>query len=237
MRRKNNIAIMTIIALLIGIMFIFGFTPLGTIPFFGLTITLMGIPVAIIACLFGPWMGAFAGFVWGTISIIQAFMGTDPLVTQLLAADPSVVNNAVKYGGLITMCYSRVLVGFITGVIYDAISLLDKKGIVAGYVASMFTAILNTIFFMTSFTLFFYQTPIVQNFCNTNNIVSDNFVLFIVTLVGVNFFAEFIANAIVGGSGVFGLSLAAKHMKINTFFPHFWKKREDEEITVSKANA
>ncbi len=237
MRRKNNIAVMTTIALLVGVMFLFGFTPIGTIPFFGLTITLMGIPVAIIACLFGPLMGAFAGLVWGTISLIQAFMGTDPLVTQILASDTSIISNGVKYGGLITMCYSRVLVGFLTGVIYDAIHILDKKGIFASVIASMFTSILNTILFMSMFCLFFYQTPVVQTFAAEQNIATNNFVLFIIALVGVNFFAEFGTNAIIGGSAVFGLSTAAKHLQITTLFPHFWDNKKELVSDATPENA
>ena len=86
MRRSNTVYLLALSAILIAVMFVFGFTPLGTITTGALTITLMGIPVCIIASVFGPIMGAFAGLVWGSISMIQAFIGMDATGTMLLNA-------------------------------------------------------------------------------------------------------------------------------------------------------
>lgn len=224
MRRNNTVYALSVIALMIAIMFIFGFTPLGTIQTLGLSITLMGIPVAIIACLFGPWMGALAGAIWGTISLIQAFAGMDATGTLLLSADPSVIPDAVKFGGLIAICYCRIFVGFLTGLIYDALRLIDKKGYIAPFFASMSTAILNTVFFMSFFCLFFYQTGTIQDFCLSAGLPTENAFMFVVALVGVNFFAEFGTNAVIGGAASLGLTKAAEHMSISSIFPHFWTK-------------
>ncbi len=225
MRRNNTVYALAVIGLMVAIMLIFGFTPLGTISTPALTITLMGIPVAIIACVFGPWMGAFAGAVWGTISIIQAFAGMDATGALLLSADPSVIPNGIKFGGLIAICYCRVFVGFFTGLIYDALRLIDKKGFVAPFLASMSTAILNTILFMSLFCLFFYQTGTIQNFCASAGLPTENAFMFVVSLVGINFFAEFGTNAVIGGAASLGITKAAEHMSVSSIFPHFWAKK------------
>lgn len=227
MRRNNTVYSLSIIALMIAIMFIFGFTPIGTISTPVLTITLMGIPVAVIACIFGPLMGTIAGAVWGSISIIQAFTGMDATGTLILTSD--VIPNGVKYGGLISICYCRVIVGFLTGVIYDGIKIKDKKGIFAPFIASMCTAILNTILFMSIFCLFFYKTETIQNYCNAAGLNPNNAFLFVVGLVGINFIVEFLTNGIIGGGIALSLTKAADSMKLTSIFPHFFVKNEIEE--------
>ena len=111
MRRNNTVYLLAVMSLMIAIMILFGFTPIGTIATPALTITLMGIPVAVIACVFGPIMGLVAGSVWGIISIIQAFSGMDATGVLLLSAPD--IPAANKYIGLIFMCLiARMLTGF-----------------------------------------------------------------------------------------------------------------------------
>lgn len=222
-RRNNNIYILSVCALMLAIMLIFGFTPLGTISTAGLTITLMGIPVAIIACTFGPLMGAFAGLIWGTIAIIQAFCGMDAVATVLLGAD---ISSGLKFGGLVCICYCRVIVGFLTGLIYDAIRIIDKKGYVAPFVASMSTAILNTILFMSLFVLFYFTPNELQSIWQSYGLNTDNAFLFVVGFVGINFVAEFITNMVIGGAASFGISKAAEKIGVSDPFPHFFRKKE-----------
>lgn len=228
MRRNNKIYILSICALMLAIMIIFGFTPLGTISTAGLTITLMGIPVAIIACVFGPLMGAFAGAVWGTIAIIQAFTGMDAVATAILGAN---ISSELKFGGLIAICYCRILVGFLTGVIYDAFCLLNKN--VAPFIASMFTAILNTVIFMSLFVAFYFAPEELQTMWTSYGLNTNNAFLFVVGFVGINFVAEFITNMIVGGLASFGIQKASEKMDLVDPFPHFFRYKE-KKISESK---
>lgn len=229
MRRNNKIYALSVIALMLAIMLIFGFTPIGTISTFGLTITLMGIPVAILACLYGPWIGLLAGFIWGTISIIQAFTGMDATATLILSAPDDVIPAAVKFSGLICLCYSRVIVGFLSGLIFDLLKRVEKKGILASYVASFSTAILNTVIFMLIFWAFFYNTPTIQDFCVNAGLDPDNFFLFATALVGVNFIAELSTNGLVGGSVTVGIIKAAEKLQIASPFKRFFVKKQSEE--------
>lgn len=234
-RRFNNVYTISVIAIMIAIMFVFGFTPLGTIQTPVLTITLMGIPVSIIAVTFGPIMGAIAGLVWGCISMIQAFTGMDATAQILQGCmNSGEISSARFFIGLIVMCVvARVLVGFLTGLIYDAIRIKDHKGIIATTVSCASTALLNTILFMTSFCLFYYGTPVIDKI----GTFSNPFV-FVFTIIGINFVVEFLVNSIVGSSIVYGIKKGAEKMHVVSPFPHFFVKNEEnatsEEVVSTK---
>lgn len=224
-RRNNTIYVLSILSLMIAIMFIFGFTPIGTIKTATLSITLMGIPVSIIACIFGPWMGLMAGAIWGCISIIQAFTGMDQtaLLLQSCVANGE-ISNARFLGGLIVMCVvARMLVGFLTGLIFDSIKTVDKRGYIATLVSCMSTALLNTILFMTSFCLFFYNTPVVSS---AHLGTYPNPFVFVFAIIGINFVVEFAVNCVAGSAIVFGLQQIATKLQINAPFQHFFIKKE-----------
>ena len=221
MKQKNNIFLLSLSGLILAIMLIFGFTPLGNIKMLGFSITLMGIPLTIIACAFGPFFGAIAGFIWGSIALIQAFTGMDSIGTLLLASD---IDNVIKFGGLFAICYCRIIVGFLTGLIYDALRIIDKKGYIAPFVSAISTTILNTALFMLLFVLFFYKSNVIQDLCISYNLDQNNAFLFICGFVGVNFFAELVTNTIVGGSASLLINKSLEKMNISSPLPHFFKK-------------
>ncbi len=221
MKQKNNIFLLSLSGLILAIMLIFGFTPLGNIKMLGFSITLMGIPLTIIVCAFGPFFGAIAGFIWGSIALIQAFTGMDSIGTLLLASD---IDNVIKFGGLFAICYCRIIVGFLTGLIYDALRIIDKKGYIAPFVSAISTTILNTTLFMLLFVLFFYKSNVIQDLCVSYNLDPNNAFLFICGFVGVNFFAELATNTIVGGSASLLINKSLEKMNISSPLPHFFKK-------------
>ncbi len=231
-RRKNNVYLLALFAMMIAIQFIFGFTPIGTIQTPFLTITLMGIPVAIIACIFGPIMGLVSGTVWGIISLIQAFTGMDAtaVLLQQCVRDGEISSGRYFTGLILMALVARMLVGFLTGVIYDAISIVDKKGFVAPFIASMCTALLNTILFMTTFCLFFYNTPVIAHLGTYSNPFT-----FVFAIIGINFVVEFITNGIVGGGCALGIRKAADKNNIYSPLPHFFvRKEEKKEVQEEK---
>lgn len=225
MRRNNAIYLLSVEALMIALMAVFAFTPAGTIfQAAGFSITLLGIPLAIMACLFGPWMGAFGGFVWGTFAIIEPFIGKDDIGMMILSATD--ISAGVKYSGLIVMCYCRVLVGFLAGVIYDALRKVDKKGYWASYVASLSVGVLNTVFFMALFCLFFYKSGTIQNLCTEYHLDPNNALLFCLGFVGIkNVPVEWSTDLVVGGLATFGIQKASDKMHLESPFPHFFQKK------------
>lgn len=234
MKKRRNYAVYTlsVMSLMIAIMFLFGFTPIGTIQTGALTITLMGIPVSIIACIFGPWMGLLVGAIWGFISILQAVLGMDATALLLQSSVANGEITASRYWlGLICMCLvARMLVGFLTGFIHDAIKIKDHKGYVATLVSSACTALLNTILFMTTFCLFFYDTPVIGHL----GTFANPFV-FVFAIIGVNFIVEFIVNSIAGSTIVFILEKTATKLNINSTFMHFFTKRTGKHNEIHAA--
>ena len=210
MKRNKTVYKMSIVALLIGIMALMGFTPIGTIQAGVLTITLLGIPLAISACIFGPYYGALLGLVWGVIAIVQSITGMDPLGATLITINP--------LGLIVTCIVPRVLTGYLAGLIYKLNAKWDKKGHINSVVTCALVTVFNTVFFMTSLALFFFNTPelqaIAQTLSNTYGVNAFNPFLFIVFAVGINFLVEIAVNAIVGSAAVFGLEKATKHLNI-----------------------
>ncbi len=228
MKRNNLIYSMTIMALFIAIMAIFAFTPAGSIfQGAGFSITLLGVPLTIIACLYGPLMGAFAGAVWGSFALIQAFTGMDFIGTTILSSE---MNAGLKFGGLVAICYSRIIVGFLAGLISDALRLVDKHGHWSSVVTGLSVGILNTAIFMTLFCAFYYKTETIQNLCAQFNLNPNNAWLFSIAFVGpINIPVEWSVNAGVGGLAAYGVIVGTKKAHIENPFPRFFKKESSQE--------
>ena len=226
MRRNNHVYTLAIIGLMIALMALFAFTPLGSVfQAAGFSITLMGIPLAIMASLFGPWMGALGGFIWGTFAIIEAYTGMDAIGTLLLNATD--LSASIKYGGLFLMCYSRILVGFLSGLINDALRKIDQKGYYSSYVTALSVGVFNTVFFMALFCLFFYRSALVQNLCSQYGFNPNNAFLFSLGFVGIiNIPVEWTSDLLIGGASAFGIEVASRKLHLSSPFPRFFAKKE-----------
>lgn len=66
------------LALMVAIIFIMAFTPLGYFQTMGLSITFLTVPVAVGAIILGPKGGAICGLAFGITSFMQCF-GMEPL--------------------------------------------------------------------------------------------------------------------------------------------------------------
>jgi len=177
------------LGLLTGVLLLMAFTPLGYFHTFGLDISLMMIPVGIGAMLMGPKAGAWLGFIFGATSFYQALTGASPFSAMLFSISP--VNTFL-------LCIpTRILMGFLTGVIFLIVSKLDKKKTACFFVGGFFAAFLNTVFFMGTLILLFWNTDYIQGFNQTMGNVNP--FLFVVLFVGVNGAMEWPASCIVGG--------------------------------------
>ena len=72
-KKKVNTKNMVQLAILMAIIFLMAFTPLGYLKIFLLDITLLVIPVAVGAVLLGPVAGAVLGLTFGFTSFILSF--------------------------------------------------------------------------------------------------------------------------------------------------------------------
>lgn len=211
-RNKKLLTQMSITALLIALMFLMGFTPLGTLQIGPLTCTLLGLPLAIGAGLFGPIIGTVLGLTWGLISLIQGLTGID--------ASGPLLMEASTIGLVITCLVPRILTGFLIGIISYLVKKKDKKGFVTSALSSALTPVFNTLLFMTSFCLFFFKSPqMEQSILDLSvkyNFDPNNPILFAVFFVGINFFLEFAVNLIVGSTCIYTLNrYALKNLNLD----------------------
>ena len=152
---KEKIRRMVETAVLMALILVLSFTPLGYLKIGTVSITFIMIPVAIGAIMEGPGTGAFLGMVFGATSFIQCF-GMDAFGTTLLGINPVFT--------FITCMVPRVLMGWLCGWIFRWLRPVDKNGIVGSAVASLSGAVLNTVLFISFLLLFFGSSEYIQNF-------------------------------------------------------------------------
>lgn len=180
---------LTTLGLLTGILLVMNFTPLGYVHTLGVDISLMMIPVAIGAMLMGPKGGLWLGFIFGATSFYQALTGTSVFSATLFNISPL---------RTFLLCIpTRMLMGFLTGVIFLLAAKMDKKKTICFFVGGFFAAFLNTLFFMGTLILCFWNTDYIQTFNTAFGGVNP--FLFVVFFVGVNGMLEWPASCLVGG--------------------------------------
>jgi len=152
--RKARTLWMVQTAILTAIIIIMSFTPLGYLKTAGLEITFIMIPVAVGAILLGPKTGAFLGTVFGITSFIQCF-GFSAFGAILLQINPF-------YTFIVTMV-PRILMGWLVGVIFQALHKIDKTKIISFAVASLSGAVINTVLFIAGLFLLFGNTDYIRS--------------------------------------------------------------------------
>ena len=174
------------LALFTAIILLMAFTPLGYIKTPGLEITLLVVPVAVGAIILGPTAGAVLGGVFGITSFIQAFSG--PLGAALLS---------ISVVGTFVLCViTRILMGWLTGLIYKSMKRWDRTRLISHATANLAGALLNTILFMTTFVLLFYNTEYIQGIVTA--LGATNPFHFIILFVTVNGLIEALICFVVG---------------------------------------
>lgn len=175
------------LAVLIAIMLIFAFTPIGYLKTAGIEITFMILPVAIGAILLGPVGGAVLGGVFGITSFIQCF-GMSAFGMLLLGINPVFT--------FITCFVPRVLCGWLSGVIFKALSKVDKTKFLSYCVAALSTALLNTLFFVLSIIIFFWNNGDFAAGMASWGIPMDSLWAFVVAFVAINGVIEAAVNCV-----------------------------------------
>lgn len=176
-------------ALLIAIILLMAFTPIGYIKTLGLEITLIVVPVAVGAVTLGPTAGAVLGAVFGLTSYIQCF-GMSPFGAVLLGINPI---------STFVVCFvSRLLMGWLTGLIYQGLKKIKPISKFAVVIANLIGPLLNTFFFMSTLVIFFYNTEYIQGIASSMGV--SNALAFVVAFVGVNGLVEAVACFIIGSA-------------------------------------
>ena len=146
------------------------------------SISLVLIPIALGAMLFGPIYGGFLGFVFGVIVLIGGITGTDAFTNILLNENPV---------GTVIICIAKSTVaGVVAGLVFKLISKFNS--LVASFVAAALVPIINTgLFILGGLTL---VGPTL-----TSHFVAEGTTLLyflVIGCAGLNFIAEFAVNLI-----------------------------------------
>ena len=134
---KKMVGLASLAAIVIVLQLIASYLPFK---FFGVSITLALIPIAVGAILYGPKGGAVLGFVLGIMVIVDpstlaVFMPHNPFMT-------------------IVLCLLKTtLAGFVSGILFKV--LYKKNFVIAAGLASIIVPIVNTLTFTLGALLFF----------------------------------------------------------------------------------
>ncbi len=158
MKMKSSTRYLTLLSMFTAVMIVLYFTPLAFLPVGSITLTLLQVPVAVGAILLGPGAGAFLGGVFGLLSLLSCF-GKDPTGVVLMGISPL---------RTILLCLlPRILMGLLVGLIFRAMQKRDKTRPLSYPVASVSGALLNTLLFLPTMILLFYNTDFVQSMGKT----------------------------------------------------------------------
>jgi len=196
-KRKFTTIQLTLMGLMIALLLIMAYTPLGYLNVGPLAITFNVIPVAIAAITCGPVGGAVVGAVFGLTSFGQCIGigGVSAMGATLFAINP--------FLAFVQRFIPRLLDGFLLGFIFEYLYKYTKKVSVASFVTGFFSAFLNTLFFMTALLVLFGPTEYVQNLRDGRNVL-----VFVCTFVGINAVSEMVASTLITGAVAIGLSEA-----------------------------
>ncbi len=178
------------LAVLLAVLLLLELTGLGMIKTFGLELTILQVPVIIGAIVIGPASGATLGLAFGLISFWECF-GKSAFGAQLLAINPVLT--------FLVCVPPRVLMGWLCGLIFRGLYRLlqGKKAEILAYgAASLAGALLNTVLFMGTLCICFYQTAFIQGF--VSQMGASNVLVFIVLFIGVQGLVEAAVSTVLG---------------------------------------
>lgn len=191
MNKRTNVRWLTQLALLVAILLVMNYTPLGYLQIGPLSASLLTVPVAIGAMTMGPTAGAILGAVFGATSFIHAVEGKSALSAALFSASP--------VGTFVVCVVSRVLMGLCTALLFQALcKVLPKFPKFCCFAGGLIAPVLNTVFFMGSLVLIFYHIDYVQNLAQS--LGAGNALMFIVLCVGVQAIIEWVICCLVAGA-------------------------------------
>ena len=186
--KKLSTKQLTVLGLMIAVLVLMSYTPLGYLNIGPLAITFNMIPVAIAAIACGPLGGAVLGAVFGLTSFGQCIGigGVSAMGATRCSISPVLA--------FIQRFVPRFLDGWLLGYLFRWLRKVTKNTTLAGYITGFLSAFLNTVFFMVALVVLFGNTDYVKNLIGGRNII-----VFICAFVGVNAICEMISATILTG--------------------------------------
>ena len=190
-QRKANTRRLTQLALLLALVLIMSYTPLGYLPVGPLTPSLLTIPVAIGAMVLGPAAGAVLGGAFGLTSFFNALRGGSAMGSALFALNPLAT---------FVMCFgARLAMGWLCGLVYrGARHIWPQRRRLCCAAGGLAAPLLNTVFFMGLLVLFFYRSDYVQGL--VANMGAAGPLMFVIGMIGVQGVVEAVLGCAVGAA-------------------------------------
>ena len=146
------------------------------------SISLVLIPIALGAMLYGPIYGGFLGLVFGIIVLIGGITGTDVFTNVLLQESP--------VGTVIICIVKSTAASVVAGLVFKLLSKFNN--LVASFVAAALVPIINTgLFILGGLTL--VGPTLMKNFVAEGTTL---IYFLVIGCAGLNFIAEFAVNLI-----------------------------------------
>ena len=179
MNKKFTTSQITLLGLMIAILLLMAYTPLGYLNIGPLAITFNIIPVAVSAITMGPVGGAIAGAVFGLTSFGQCIGigGTSLMGVTLFGINP--------FLAFVQRFIPRLVDGLLLGYIFRGVRRKSKNIYLSCAVTGFLSAFLNTLFFMGLLVCLFG---------------GKNVILFICTFVGINAVCEMLSATVITGA-------------------------------------
>lgn len=173
---------LTLFALFLALELMLASTPLGIIRLGIIGATTLHIPVIVAAVLLGKGAGAGLGLVFGLTSIINATLNPTPTA---FVFSPFVEFAGVSGGirSLIVAIVPRVLVGFLSGLTYEAFK--KKKTSLAIGVSAVVGTLTNTVLVLGGIYVFFGQA-----YAQAVKVAYEALIGMLLTIVATNGVAE-----------------------------------------------
>ena len=186
--KKLSTKQLTVLGLMIAVLVLMSYTPLGYLNIGPLAITFNMIPVAIAAIACGPLGGAVLGAVFGLTSFGQCIGigGVSAMGATLFSISPVLA--------FIQRFVPRFLDGWLLGYLFRWLRKVTKNTTLTVYITGFLSAFLNTVFFMVALVVLFGNTEYVKNLIGGRNII-----VFICAFVGINAICEMISATILTG--------------------------------------
>ena len=142
--KKKKIRTITEVAIFSAIIIILQILA-TSINFGSFPITLTLIPIIVAGCVYGEYVAAFLGFVFGGIVSIMVITGADPSGATMFSAHPIIT--------VLTCLIKGILAGYLSALTYKCLKVKNEKIRVA--IAAAICPIVNTITLYLSLILFF----------------------------------------------------------------------------------
>lgn len=157
--KNESVNRLTKYGMLIALIFILGLTPVGYIKIPGVAdITIIHIPVILGAYFLGVRGGALLGFFFGLTSFLHGLMSPDVTAAIIFGT----ATGFGIYNVLLIVCVvflPRILVGLFAGLVFRALSKVDKSRVFAMIAAAVVGSLTNTVLFLGGlYLLAFEQT-------------------------------------------------------------------------------